>query len=479
MNFSRLQKIKMLFLVPPAQNKLVMEYDHSTNDAMGTYIPAGLLSLATYLKEQMGALVDVKIIDCSVGSWSSSAFEAAICAYRPDVVGMTAFTPLIFDVKRSLEVIKRLLPTCVTVIGGAHVTSFQETAVTYPEIDYAVMGYGEYSLCKLLSALFVDDTISLSDIPGLLYRADGVVKKNPINNNIVSLDELPIPDLSLVDYTRYRCPLGTRKTMVPVVSSRGCPFHCTFCNSPDKMYVPRSMDKVFEEVLYIQSLGVDEIFFFDDLFNLTNERVYEFCNLIKKEKLKIVWSFKSRVHNVTEDLIKTVKECGCERIHFGIETHTDESLKRLRKGITVKQIKAAVDLCYRYRVNSVGSFMINLPGDTLSDIKERFRFAEKLRLDYAQFAVLIAYSHTEIFDEGARRGLWDKDVWLEYVQNPTENFIAPVWDNGIERSALYELVNKGFRSFYFRPRYVWQRLRNLNSFDELLKYFSGLRSLLH
>lgn len=478
-NARHIQKIKVLFLVPPAQNKLVMEYDHSTNDAMGTYIPAGLLSLATYVKEQMGALVDVKIVDCSVGGWTNSSFEAAICAYQPDVVGMTAYTPSIFDVKRSLEIIKRLFPACVTVIGGAHVTSFQEASVAYPVIDYAVMGYGEYSLCKLLRALFVDDTISLSEIPGLLYRVDDIVKKNPINNSILSLDELPIPVLSLLDFTRYRCPLGTRTTMVPVVSSRGCPFHCTFCNSPDKVYVPRSMDKVFEEVQYIHSLGVEEIFFFDDLFNLTNERVYEFCNLIKKEKLKIVWSFKSRVHNVTEDFIKTVKECGCERIHFGIETHTDESLKRLRKGITVKQIKEAVDLCYRYRINSVGSFMINLPGDTLPDIQERFHFAEKLRLDYAQFAVLIAYSHTEIFDEGVRLGLWDKDVWLRYVQNPTEDFIAPIWDTGIRRDVLYELVNKGFRSFYFRPQYVWQRLRNLNSFDELIKYFSGLRSLLH
>ena len=479
MNDSRQNVVKILFLVPPSHNKLLMEYDQETNDAMGTFIPPGLISLATYLKEKLGDLISTKLIDCSVGQWSINNFEEAITAYHPDLVCMTAFTPLIFDVIRSLETIKRLIPSCLTVIGGAHVTSFQEAAITHKEIDYAVMGYGEYPLWKLVNLLFFDKTIGLSEIPGLLFRLNGEVQKNPINNRILSLDDLPLPDLSLVDYKRYSCPIGTSSTMVPVISSRGCPFQCTFCNSPDKVYIPRSMNKVFEEVMYIHSLGVKEVFFFDDLFNLTNERVYEFCDLLKKEKLKITWAFKSRVHNVTEDFIRTVKECGCERIHFGIETHTDESLKALRKGITVKQIKHAIDLCYRYRINSVGSFMINLPNDTLADIKERFRFAEQLRLDYAQFAVMIAYSHTEIFDDGVRLGLWDKDIWLRYIQNPTEDFIAPIWDTGIEREKLYNLVKTGFHSFYFRPQYVWQRLRNLHSLDELKKYFNGMRSLMH
>lgn len=479
MKYLKRNEVRILFLVPPSYNKLLMEYDHVTNDAMGTYIPPGLISLATFLKNKLGGLISTKLEDCSVGQWTNSNFEEAILEYHPDLVCMTVFTPLILDVKRSLETIKRLLPLCLTVIGGAHVTSFQEAAVSYPEIDYAVMGYGEYPLWKLVSSLYFDRTITLGEIPGLIYRQDGEIKKNPINNSILSLDDLPLPDLSLVDYKRYRCPLGTRTTMVPVISSRGCPFHCTFCNSPDKVYMPRSMNKVFEEVMHIHSLGVEEVFFFDDLFNLTNDRVYEFCDLLKKEKLKIAWAFKSRVHNVTEDFIRTVKSCGCERIHFGIETHTDESLKALRKGITVKQIEYSINLCYRYRINTVGSFMINLPGDTLGDIHARFRFAERLRLDYAQFAVMIAYSHTEIFDEGVRLGLWDKDIWLQYIQNPTEDFIAPIWENGISRDILYDLVKMGFRSFYFRPQYIWQRIRNLHSLDELMKYFSGMRSLIH
>jgi Fe-S oxidoreductase len=477
MNDHMRKEVRILFLVPPTHNKLLMEYDHATNDAMGTYIPPGLISLATFLKEKLGNSVLTKIIDCSVGQWNNARFKEAILEYRPDMVCMTVFTPLVLDVIRSLETIKQLLSSCLTVIGGAHVTSFQEAAVSHPEIDYAVMGYGEYPLWKLVSSLFFDRNILRGDIPGLIYRQDGEIKKNPINNSILSLDDLPLPDLSLVDYKRYSCPIGTRTTMVPVISSRGCPFHCTFCNSPDKVYMPRSMSKVFEEVMYIHSLGVEEIFFFDDLFNLTNDRVYEFCDLLKKEKLKITWAFKSRVHNVTENFIRTVKSCGCERIHFGIETHTDESLKTLRKGITVKQIEDAINLCYRYRINTVGSFMINLPGDTLDDIHERFRFAKRLRLDYAQFAILIAYSHTEIFDEGVRLRFWDKDIWLRYIQNPTEDFIAPIWETGISRGILYELVKTGFSSFYFRPQYIWQRLRNLHSFDELKKYITGMRNL--
>lgn len=170
-------EVRILFLVPPTHNKLLMEYDHATNDAMGTYIPPGLISLATFLKDELGSSISTKLIDCSVGQWTNSNFEEAILEYHPDLVCMTVFTPLILDVKRSLETIKRLLPSCITVIGGAHITSFQEAAVSHPEIDYAVMGYGEYPLWKLVSSLYFDRTITLGEIPGLIYRQDGEIKK--------------------------------------------------------------------------------------------------------------------------------------------------------------------------------------------------------------------------------------------------------------------------------------------------------------
>lgn len=465
--------VKILLIIPPETEKLVMERGQDVNEAYGTFPPIGLLYIATFLKEKMGAAVEIRVEDCSLGAWSHDAFADLLRDYRPDLLGLTAFTPLAADTKYVLERTKALLPDCRTVIGGAHVTSFQEEALCYKEADFGVMGYGEYPFWKLIEALFFNQG-ALVEIPGLLYRAtNGEIRKNPPNDRIISLDDIPHPDYGLIPFEKYRSPVGVNDVMASMVSSRGCPFPCTFCNSPDKVYQERSMEKVIEEIHYYQSLGINEVFFFDDLFNLKNSRVYDFCDLLEKHKIKISWGFKSRVGNIDDALMQRLKETGCERLHFGLETHTDESLKALKKGIKVKQIENAVALCDKYGINSAGSFMINLPGDTRQEILDRFAFTRALKLDYLQVAILIAYNHTQIFDDGVAKGYWPKTLWSDFIRDPGAGFTPPFWNNGIPREELEALAKKGLRDFYFRVGYVWRRLRNLHSFGEFKKYVSG------
>jgi hypothetical protein len=239
------------------------------------------------------------------------------------------------------------------------------------------------------------------------------------------------------------------------------------------------MESVIEEVKYLHKLGIKEVFFFDDLFNLKNDRVYEFCRLLKKNNLKITWSFRGRVTNINDEIMKEMKKANCERIHFGIETHTDESLKKLKKGITVGQIKKAVGLCNKYKINAVGSFMINLPGDTKKDILDRFKFANSLKLDYCQFGVLVAYNHSEMFDQGVKEGQWPADLWSKFIKNPSSNFIAPIWDNGIPREELDKLLRYGLKKFYFRSGLVMQKIRKIHSLNEIKKYALGMIKLLN
>jgi anaerobic magnesium-protoporphyrin IX monomethyl ester cyclase len=468
-------KKKILLIVPPDNEQLIMERDKGVNDNFGTYAPLGLMYIATYLRDHLKDQIDIQVLDCTLGDWDYDKFEKEVQKRSPDLIGLSAFTPQILDVKIALEVIKKVLPSCVTVVGGPHINSFGKDALTFNEMDYGVMGYGEVPFLQLIKALFFGDAIE--NVSGLVYRHEDAIKLNPITTKKMALDDLPIPDRTFIEYDKYRCPVGTKENMVTMVSSRGCPFRCTFCNSPDKLYNARSMEKIIDEVKEIQALGVKEVFFYDDLFNITNERVFEFCDLLEKNKIKIAWAFKSRIPSVTEELVQRVKKAGCERIHFGIETHTDESLRTLKKGIKVAQIRNAVGLCQKYRINTVGSFMINLPGDTEQDILDRFAFVNSLKLDYAQYAITIAYNHTEIFDDGVKAGLWKEDLWLNYIKNPTADFVAPIWDNGISRERLDELLRGGLRSFYFRPSYFVQRVRNIHSLDEVKKYCKGAVNL--
>jgi anaerobic magnesium-protoporphyrin IX monomethyl ester cyclase len=471
-----MNRTKILLLVPPGDARLIMERSRDVNEAFGTYPPLGLLYIAAYAKQELGDRVDIRITDGTVEPFSEDGLESLLDGFSPDLVGMTAFTPSLLDVKTTLEAVKRHKPSCVSVLGGPHVTTFRADALSLAAADYAIMGYGEHAFVQLIRALAAGGP--LAEVPGLLYRENGRVMSNRVAAEVQSLDDLPFPDLTMVPYTKYRCPVGTRDVMASLISSRGCPFHCTFCNSPDKIYRKRSMANVIEEVTYVQGLGINEIFFHDDLFNVNNERVYEFCRQLDEHRLRITWSFKSRVTGIDEDFVRTIKAHGCERIHFGIETHTDEGLKALKKGITVDQIRKACHLCHTHKINSVGSFMINIPGDTVESIRERLDFAASLKLDYFQLAVLIAFNHTEIFQDGVDRGLWHKDLWLDFVRNPTPDFVAPIWDNGIDRKQLDAMLSDGLKRFYFRPAYIVQRLRNLHGFDELKKYVVGAFQLL-
>ena len=466
---------KILLMIPPENQKLVMERDKKVTDAFGEYTPLGIMYIATFLKKKFGDKIEVKVIDCAIGEWPYEKLEKLILEMKPAIIGMTVLTPQILDVKVVLEKVKRLLPECTTVIGGPHVTSFQEDALGFKEIDYGIMGYGEYSFFQLVNAVFFDG--KFEDVNGLLYRKNGEIIKNPMNDGAIPLDDLPIVDRELVPYKQYRCPVGTKDVMATVVSSRGCPFRCTFCNSPDKIYRERSMENVIEEVKYLDKLGIKEVFFFDDLFNLKNDRVYKFCRLLRENNLKVTWSFRGRVTNIDDDIMKELKKSNCERIHFGIETHTNESLKRLNKGITVEQIRNATSLCHKYKINAAGSFMINLPGDTRQDILDRFKFANSLKLDYCQFAILMAYNHTAIFAQGVKEGQWPEDLWLNFIKNPTKDFVVPMWDNGIPRKELDELLRYGLKKFYFRPSFIAKRIMNIHSFDEIKKYFFGALKL--
>jgi len=466
---------KILLMIPPENQKIVMEKDKKITDASGKYAPLGIMYIATLLNKKLGDKIDVKVIDFSVGTWSNEKLEKTILEIKPDVVCLTALTPQILDVNIFLEKVKRLLPECIAVIGGSHVTCFQEDALEFKEVDYGIVGYGEYSFLQLIKALFFDG--KLEDVCGLLYRKNGEIIKNPINDKDMPLDDLPIVDRELVPYKQYRCPVGTRDVMATLVSSRGCPFRCTFCNSPDKTYRERSMENVMEEIRYLYGLGVKEIFFFDDIFNPKNDRVYKFCRLLRESNVKISWAFKSRVTNINDDIMKELKKSNCERIHFGIETHTNESLKRINKGITVEQIKNAIGLCHKYKINSSGSFMINLPGDTRKDILDRFKFVNSLKLDYCQFGILVAYNHTAIFAQGVKEGQWPEDLWLNFIKNPTPNFVVPIWDNGIPREELDRLLRYGLKKFYFRPSFIAKRIMNIHSFGEIKKDFFGALKL--
>ena len=174
------QKVKILFIVPPNVNKLVMERNKEVTEAYGTYPPLSVLYLATYIKEKLKNKISVKIADCSLGDWTDERFRELVLNYNPDVVGATVFTPTLIDSIHSMQQVKKIKPNCITIIGGAHVTFFQERAILSNEFDYGIMGFGEYPMTKFIEAIFFGG--SLNEVPGLIYKIPLKDQKHQKNN---------------------------------------------------------------------------------------------------------------------------------------------------------------------------------------------------------------------------------------------------------------------------------------------------------
>lgn len=223
---------------------------------------------------------------------------------------------------------------------------------------------------------------------------------------------------------------------------------------------------------YVSGLGIEEIFFFDDLFNISTERSLEICDEILKRGLKIKWAFRGRVTGITDELVEKAKQAGCERIQFGIEKGTDESLKRIRKGATVKDIINAVNTTKKHGLMAVGNFLLFTPGEDEKDTEELIRFALSLNLDHAEFNVFIPYPATQIYEEGLKSGFFKKDFWKEYARQPDVNFQIN-WEEKVPRKRMYEIHGQAQKRFYLRPRIIFNELKRISSWTEFKRILNG------
>lgn len=473
--------MRVLLMVAPSRGALTLESSNDIAQNMGFYPPLGILYVGTYLKNN--SQHEVKIVDSESERLSYRDIEEKIQNYQPDVLGITTFTNTLRNILDVLKIAKRICPNCITVLGGPHIPLFPSETVAFAEVDYAINGDGEYAFRKLLDVLekkLPEDILEeeLKKIEGIVFQTSGGKFYNNGYARVKDIDSLPFPDRGFLNKELYFCILGKKRLMTTIMSSRGCPFQCTFCNTPDKLYRYRSPQNVVDEMEYITEMGIEEVFFFDDLFNITAERAIAVCDEILKRKINVKWAFRGRVTGITEEFLKKAKKAGCERIQYGIEKATDASLKKVKKSSTVKDIINAVHLTKKYGMMCVGNFLLFTPGEDEKDAEEIVRFALKLKLDHAEFSVFIPYPGTQIYEEGLKTGFFNKDYWAEYVRNPDPNFQL-LWEEKVSKERMYYINNRAHKRFYFRPRIIWNELKRISSWEELKRILKGAKIILN
>jgi len=420
----------------------------------------------------------VGIVDANVLNLKPE--DIASYVTNADVVGLTAMTPTINAAINIACQLKQANPKLIIILGGAHATLLpEETLNAAPQIDVIVRGEGEQTIIELLQALECKQL--LDDIVGISYRRNGEIISTAARSANADLNSLPFLAYHLLPRHRYKPypPYGRALPFVTFITSRGCPYRCTFCSKPafGNKFRGQTPERVVEEVAYYRErFGVKEIAFYDDIFTLNKKRAHAIADEMIKRGLKICWTCEARVNLVDKELLHHMKQAGCYAIAYGIESASQEILDTLKKDITLDQVEEAVHITRAVGLQTIGYFMIGSPGETPETIVKTIEFAKKLKLGSAQFAITIPYPGSELYSLYLK-GNSDNVPWQNFVYDRSgyEGRIIPVLvSNDLSKADLEHWVRQAYKEFYLRPSYIWQRVRQITSLGDLKVNIKGL-----
>lgn len=467
--------MKMLLIRPPAHHPIEAEVPDAVRQENVSYPPLPLLAIASYLNSSTHH--KVSILDGLVEQTPYPVLQREIEAVAPDVVGISAYSLGLVDVVRTLMVCRAAKVPHV-LLGGPHVNDFPHLSALLPGVDAAVRGEGQATLPAVLDTLEAGG--SLRGLPGVMTAVDAE-NEAPVAAPRLSnqLDDYPILDLSLIDYTRYYDVLGGGGLFTTVITSRGCPHRCTFCNTPRDPFCAMSAARICEELKVRIAQGIREIYFVDDTFNTVNSRVRELCEEILRHGLKFRWTARFRARGIDRSLLVLMKRSGCARLQIGVEQGTDDALARLQKDVTVAEIEAAFRLCREVGIKTVAYFMIGTPSErTRVDVKHTIDFSIRLNPDFVMYNVLTPFPGTRLFEQGVDSGVLSPEPWTAFFRSPHEDFRPPLWDEFFDPAELSALLHLAYRKFYFRPALILRNLRGLASIREFTRKSRAALSLL-
>lgn len=431
------------------------------------YPPLGLLYLASTLEKDGRS---VRILDSHAENLTEEQIAAIVKRDNPRVVGITATTVTANGAGQVATAIKRVLPDCTLVAGGVHPSGVPEDVLRNEAIDLVVRGEGERTLSRIVAGE------PWSGIAGLAFRGEDGIVLTPPAPIVRDLDSLPPPAYHLIDFRRYHPAVGAYEQLpaMQVMSSRGCPGRCIFCNSADSVYRVRGPEAIIAEIDNLRATyGIREINFYDDTFAGSRRTLFGLCEHLIKTRAGISWSCFARTDLVDRETLSLMRRAGCHHILFGIESASPEILRRVGKKIAFDQIHRVIREAMELGIEVRISLMLGNVGETEETMEASVRLALELDPDIALFCIAVPYPGTEMFRWADTNGYLLSKNWDDY---DLQRYL--VRQPGLAPEAVERKEREAYRRFYLRAGYMLRRLKKLRKPSQLKAAAQAMASVL-
>ncbi len=416
---------------------------------------------AAVLKQE---LYSVFLKDYSSEKMSLNDLKEDMQKRNPDVIFMSTTNGTVFNDLKTIKEIKKLKNDIIIILKGALFFNpdfdlFDE--LDFSSVDYLIGGETEFIILPLINAHY-NNKSELAHIQGICYKDGDIWKVNKVNHFFEDLDSIPFPDRSIMKNDLYINPL-TNKPMATVATSRGCSSSCIYCISPvisGKKVRFRSVESVYNEIEEcIEKYGITDFFFKSDTFTINRDWVINLCDLIinSQTDIKINWVANSRVNTLDEELLKKMKQAGCSLIALGIESGNDESLLKMKKGITVKQSINAINLIKKIGIQTYGFYLIGFPWETKKHLKDTENLIFKLDTDFMEISVATPFKGSELY----RMVFSDIDNGKNVLGKDSFKYTT-IGTKYISHHELESFRKKVILKYHLRPSFIFKKIFNKN-----------------
>ncbi len=449
---------EILLINPPVS----LEDRYGKLAPFGNTLPnLGLAYMAGFAREKG---VDVEILDAAALKYSLEKTARYAADRLPLVVGVTATTSGMDTAGALCAKIRQYAPDTNIVLGGAHITAIPEqTMEKYQSVDFGVIGEGEHALYELFGC--IDRNIVPEVVKGIIFRYKKEIVKTDPRPYIKNLDSLPMPAWDLLpDLPTHYSPSPQSTLRLPstiLVTSRGCPYRCAFCDRSvyGNKYRTHSPERIFEMIDHLyRNYGILDFAFHDEMFLLHEKHVVQLCQQIMRSGYNLSWTCQGRGDTpVTDFGLRKLREAGCWQLQFGVESGSNDMLTHMRKDVTVRQMSDTIARCAALGFSTKGFIILGFPGETEQTLAETEEFILKSRLDDVMIGFFSPFPGCEASA--------DLEKWGRVIEGPdkwSDHFVsfAP---EGLTEKALYDARNRMYRKFYLRPHIIKSHAERLGA----------------